>query len=114
MSRETSEIAIGKEFARLGNINKHVILSLISLQAAQSACLRLLRLIEEKNVFEEDLTDELVIIEKIHKMIPDLMWEQGKYSFDDLRTTIEGGPFSQDMKNLFKTYLTLMGISELR
>lgn len=108
MSREASEIAISREFARQGQLNKHIILSLISLQATHSACLKLLERLAKDAYGDEFAIDE----KKIDEIISDLRWERGKYSFGDLITAIDDESWTQDVRDLFKMYLPLIGIGE--
>jgi len=92
MSRETSEIAIGREFERQGRLNSYLVLGFIRLQI--------------------EAQTEVPEIDKIREIVNDLTLDRGKYSFHDLFTALNEEDFSEERKVMFNTCLELIGIRE--
>ena len=92
MSRETSEIAIGREFERQGRLNAYLVLGFIRLQI--------------------EAQTEVPEIDKIREIIVDLTLDQGEYTFNDLLIVLNEGDFSEERKAMFNACLELIGIRE--
>lgn len=89
MSRETAEIAIGKQFELQGRLNAYLVLGFIRLQ------------IEAQTEGEVD---------KIREILEDITLDLGKYTFHDLFIALNEADFSEKRKTMFNTCLELIGI----
>jgi len=92
MSRETSEIAIGRMFERQSSLNAYLVLGFIRLQ------------IEAQTEVQE--------LDKIREILDDLTLDLGGCSFHDLFTALNEEDFSEKRKVMFNTCLELIGIRE--
>jgi len=79
---------------RQGLINKYIILSLISQQIVLTA--------------EDQIEDR----DKLNEIVMDLILDRGRYSFADFIVAVKAEKFSDDIKDIFKIYLDLLGIKE--
>lgn len=92
-SREHMEGAIGAMFVRQANLNRIMVLNLMSLHTER---------------VKADLQDP----ERMHEILDDLMFSTGEFTTDDLLAVIKAESFDDSLKKTFEMYLEYLGIRE--